>query len=424
MALAGAFSIDITPTPPVDLNGYILRFGRAKGIHDRLNANFLYVEHAEKKMLLVSLDILTIDTETATRLREQVARELGMERDGILFAAIHTHSAVGKPYLRNVGEASETWQKDFEQKMVQGCRAARERAVEAEFVAYEAFSGVGVNRRKETRGMDPHTPFIVIKRGKEIIAWLINYNCHPVCLTEDNLLISADYVHYLREFLYGQVQQRFPVLFFNGGSGDVDPKRRGSFDDARFTGEKLGEEILLAYQAYRGEKFEPFIDYRIQELEIPYGWQPSLKEAEENLAQHTTAFEKSENRDDKKINGAFLLWAEEILDRVKQNKLPKSLKTEIYYFRMGKAVFIALPLEIFSSISLKIREMIDKYYCFVVSYGNGYSGYLADKVAFHEGGYEVEQWHKYAGILPQVTHAEDIFFETLVKVQKKIDLIS
>jgi len=421
MSLVGTYSADITPVPPVDLNGYILRFGRAEGIHDRLYAHILYVEHNGQKALLISLDILTISTDLAEHLRDQLSGTLGIPREAILMAAIHTHSAVGGPYLRNVGKESQRWRKEFEEKILAGSHIAKETAKEAEFYAYQTFAAVGINRRKETRGTDPHTPFVVVKSGDEMVAILINYNCHAVCLTEDNLQISADYVHYLREYLYGKFAQKFAVLFFNGGSGDIDPKKRGSFEAARYTGEKLGEEIFLAFQAYTGEKFEPDLRFLSQTLEIPYGWQPSLSEAEANLQEHIQLLKNAQSKEEEKIARAFYIWAEDILELVKNGRLPKSLKVQMSFLRLGKVSFLALPLEIFSSISLRLRKTFGDTLLFVVSYANGYSGYLADKVAYQEGGYEVEQWHKYAGILPQIPGAEDIFWEKVEEIKKKID---
>ena len=124
MPLSGAYSIDITPDHQVDLNGYILRFGRSEGVHDPLTANFLYIESGGKKMLFISLDLLTISHETSDKLRDQISELLRIKREGILFAAIHTHAAVGSPYLRNVGKESPEWLCYFEQQIIEGSKAA------------------------------------------------------------------------------------------------------------------------------------------------------------------------------------------------------------------------------------------------------------------------------------------------------------
>ena len=417
MPLAGAYSIDITPDHQVDLNGYILRFGKSEGIHDPLTANFLYIESEGKKMLLVSLDLLTISHETSDKLRDQISELLGIEREGILLAAIHTHASVGSPYLRNVGKESPEWLKYFEKQIIEGSKAAVNNAADSSFNVYEAYSHAGINRRKNTRGIDPNTPFIIVKSNNKIAAVIINYNCHAVCLTENNQQISADYVYYMRQYLYEQLGEQFPVLFFNGGSGDVDPVKRGSFSEAEFVGRSLAEEIILNYKVYDGETLSPVLSYTETPLVIPYNWQPSVKEAEENLALYTQRYESAKTKADIKIAGAFLIWAKDVLEETKAGTLPAKLDLKISSLKIGKALFISVPLEIFSSISLKLRKYFADYYPFIVSYGNGYSGYLSDKAAHFEGGYETDDWHKYAGILPKVPDVEDIFWKSLKELK-------
>ena len=418
MTLIGSYSIDITPDHTVDLNGYILRFGKSKGVHDPLSANFFYIESDKKKMLLVSLDILTISLETATKLRNEISKQLGIDKDAIIIAAIHTHSAVGAPYLRNVGTESKDWVEYFEKQIIEGSQTAYNNKIECELFAYEAYSSVGVNRRNNLRGIDPFVPFIIAKKGSTIIAIIINYNCHAVCLTETNLEISADYIFYLRKYLYEHLKQQFPILFFNGGSGDIDPKRRGTFQDAEFTGNKLAEEILLNLKVHSGAKIDPIIAYSTIPFKIPYAWHPNVEEAEKNLQECSNNFDKASSKKDKKVAGAFLQWANDVYNLAQDDSLPESLNLEINVLTLGKAKFIAVPLEIFSSISLKLRKFWGDHFLFVISYGNGYAGYLSDKVAHYEGGYEINDWHKYAGILPKVPYVEDLFWEAIKNLNR------
>jgi neutral ceramidase len=416
---AGVYTNDITPKDSVDLNGYILRFGKSQGIHDRLTANFLYVESNLKKILLISLDLLTISMETADKLRNEISIQLQMEKEAIIIAAIHTHSAIGRPYLRNVGRESEEWQKDFEEKIIEGSKLAQNKKIVCDLYSYEAYSAVGINRRNPSRGIDPNAPFMVIKHEQKILAWIINYNCHAVSLREDNLYISADYVHYLREYLYNKLNCCFPILFFNGGSGDIDPKQRGSFGEAQFTGEKLADELLITYRVYEGKQLSTDIECFRSNMIIPYAWQPSVEEAKDNLAEYRRKYDCSVTREEKKINGAFLEWANEVLKKAQQNTLPISIDITISSIRIGEALFIAVPLEIFSSLSIKLRKIFGNYSLFIIGYGNGYAGYLADKAAHFQGGYEIEDWHKYAGILPKVSYVEDIFWECIEEFLKK-----
>jgi len=419
MALAGSFTTDITPNKTVDLNGYILRFGRSRGVHDPLTANLLYLESENEKALIVSMDILTISNQAAARIIKAVSEQCGINEKAIILAAIHTHSAVGAPYLRNVGVEDEEWEAEFEYKIIEGAKAARKNAVECSIYSYEAYSAMAVNRRKETRGIDQNAPFFVVKNKDKIIAWVVNYNCHAVCLTEKNLQISADYVYYLRKYLYEKTGQNFPVLFLNGGSGDADPQKRGSFFEAKYTGEKLADELLTVYNVYPGQLVDIDIKYKMQKLSIPYGWRPDVEEAEKNLREYTKKYENSTTKEESKINGAFKIWANDLLIMAKSNSLPKQLDVNITVIKIGSLMFFAIPLEIFSSISQKLRKHFSNSLLFVVSYGNGYCGYLADKTAHYEGGYEIQDWHKYAGILPQAANAEELLWEAVKKIKIK-----
>ncbi|MDP4196657.1 MAG: hypothetical protein Q8940_16505, partial [Bacteroidota bacterium] len=150
----------------------------------------------------------------------------------------------------------------------------------------------------------------------------------------------------------------------------------------------------------------------------PYSWQPGIEEAKENLKVYLKRFDNSITKEEKKISGAFKKWAEDILEKVEKTELPEALNIKISFISLGDILFIAVPIEIFSSISLKLRRIFGRYKVFVVSYANGYSGYLADKAAHFEGGYEIEDWHKYAGILPQDKNAEEYFWKVISTFEK------
>ncbi len=416
---AGAAVVEITPTPPVDLNGYILRFGKATGVHDPLYASFLYLEGENGCLLLASLDLLSIDSETASRLKGRIAERTGVPEENIVLAAIHTHSSVGGPFLRNVGKEDPEWKKRFEEKVVEGSVEAKEKAEPVQLRYYQAFSCVGINRRRSERGMDPSAPFITVKGQKGYIAWLVNYGCHPVCLTEDNLLISADYVYYLRERIKVSLSASFPVLFFAGGCGDVDPKLRGSFEAAQRTGYALAEELLLVERSYEGLEISGPVRSLCRKLKLPYGWQPGIEEAEKVYQHHKRLYEEARTEGERKVQGAFLQWAQDLVRVVREGSLPSELETDVCLLGIGPFSMLVSPFEIFSSISLKLRQILGPV-SFVVGYANGYRGYLPDRPAFVEGGYEVEEWHKYGGILPLAPDAEERFLKLAQELAREV----
>jgi len=76
---------------------------------------------------------------------------------------------------------------------------------------------------------------------------LVNYGCHPVCLGSKSLVISGDYVSYLKDALEASGLVK-TALFTVAGHGNVDPRHAVQADPAvpREMGKKLGAVVLKA----------------------------------------------------------------------------------------------------------------------------------------------------------------------------------
>jgi neutral ceramidase len=64
------------------------------------------------------------------------------------------------------------------------------------------------------------------------------------------------------------------------------------------------------------------------------------------------------------------------------------LSIELQGLRIGDAVFIAIPAEVFVEIGLAIKRQAPQH-IFIVGIANGYIGYLPTRAAHELGGYEV-----------------------------------
>jgi neutral ceramidase len=420
----GAVKKDITPPLPADLAGYIRRFGKATQIHDPLLANILFIDNGIHQLLLISLDILFLSSELSLRLRQAISEELNMEKENILFAAIHTHSAPGMHVFRDEGIRNKTWEDKVFQTLGKGAAEAAHRLKEASLGVGTGRSFIGRNRRKEEGPLDPHFPLICFFDGQDHpLAVIANYGCHPVVLDEKNLFITADYVHYFRSGLNTIFSSDVTTLFFTGASGDVDPAERGSF----FIAERLGTELAAeALKTIDNMEAKSDIDIKAREtsLTIPYGWVPDVREAKqayESARQKYNESTRSGSREARKIKKAFLLWAEELREKALNNELPKSLECQLQCIKLGEAVLLAFPFELFSSVSLSLRVKSAVKHLFMISYANGYSGYLPDKDSIREGGYEVEEAFKYVGILPFDPNAEELFLEKALSLIKRLE---
>ncbi len=415
----GAAKKEITPPVGTDLFGYIRRFGRSKGIDDPLWAHFLFLEESASQALLISLDILGLDSDFSSKAKAAISNELKIDKKTILLAAIHTHSAPGIQLFRNVGQRNKDWEEKLLPVLVKGASESLQKAKKVSMAAGSGFCLIGKNRRKEGGPVDPYFPLILFRDGKNTpIALIANLGCHPVVLTEKNLLISSDYVGFFRKHLNKLLATDMVILFFTGASGDVDPVERGSFSLASKLGKILAAE---AFSTIKKMRFQSQLKIKVREspLKIPYGWIPGKKEAktiyEENLSRYEEALKKGE-RKAIKTRKAFLLWAEEIKERALNSNFPSALEVKLQCLKLGNAALLAHPFELFSSVSLYLRLKSKIENLFIVGYANGYAGYLPDESAFSEGGYEVEDAFKYCGLLPLSSQAERIFKEKALRL--------
>ncbi len=418
----GAVKKEITPSLPADLLGYIRRFGKSTGIHDPLLANLLLVDNGVEKVLLFSLDILFLNRDFSQQVKNAISEKLNMDKKNILIAAIHTHSAPGIHLFRDESIRNKEWEDKVYQTLVKGAVEASQQSQAVYLGVRSGKSFIGKNRRKEGGPLDPNFPMICFFDERDHpLAVIVNYGCHPVVLDEKNLFITADYVFDFRSGLNKILSSDVITLFFTGASGDVDPVERGSFSIAKRLGMELAEEALKII-----DDMEAKADINIQtketSLKIPYGWIPDAQETEEIYASTRQKYEdavKKRDRVAQKMQKAFLLWANEIREKAIKNELPEYLECELQCIRLGDAVLLAFPFELFSSISLSLRTQSGIQDLFLIGYANGYSGYLPDKKALEEGGYEVEEAFKYVGLLPFAANAEEIFLEKALHLIKK-----
>jgi hypothetical protein len=422
----GAIKKEITPPVGTDLFGYIRRFGSSEGVHDPLWANFLSLEESTNQLLLISLDILAVDEIFASRIREAISKELNIKKRNILVAAIHTHSAPGIHLFRNVGERNRRWEEKLLQTLIKGASESVKRMRKSSAGTGTGFALIGKNRRKEGGAVDPYFPLVCFRDEKNRpLALIANYGCHPVVLDEKNLLISADYVGYFRNHLNKLLSADPVILFFCGASGDVDPVERGNFSIANRLGRTLAAE---ASRVIKKMKFQTDIEIKAREasLKIPHGWIPNQKEAEKILRESRNHYEQAVKKGEKKeikIQKAFLLWAKEIKERALKNKLPSVLETKLQCLKLGEAILLAHPFELFSSVSLSLRVKSKIESLFLAGYANGYEGYLPDENSYTEGGYEVDESFKYCGLLPLSVQAEKTFKKKVLFLIENIFLM-
>jgi neutral ceramidase len=420
---AGAAKRKITPPVGTELFGYIRRLGSSTGIHDPLWANLLWVEDGNLGVLLVSLDVLNFSDEFAAQAKSAISKEIDVAEQNICIAAIHTHSAPGAHFFRGGGKRNRAWEKGVLDLLIDGSREARQNSRSAYLGLATDQAFIGYNRRKSENAIDSHLTLACFADDKKRPFCVVaSYGCHPVVLKEDNLLVSADYVGYFRERLNKLYSADMVTLFFTGATGDVDPIDRGGFEIADKLAGILAQKALAMIKNMSWTRKGKL---RVEKIKIivPYERIPSLEEVKEACQKAKSLYRQAKTKGDRteiKIQKAFLDWAEELRESAATSKIPSSLECELQCFKLEDLVLVAHPFELFSSLSLEIRELSKVKHLIMAGYANGYHGYLPDEKSAREGGYEVEEAYKYVGLLPYSTQAGQIFQEKALEVIESV----
>lgn len=219
-------------TPPIDSPsaGYV-RNTNMIGVHDPLWAMALFIDNEEKQIVLCSVDHLGFSYEMVQKVIEEVHSEEGLSNCEIYIASSHTHSG-GGGYLNipGLGESlagpydpalAELYVKQTAKAIIQACK----KPIPAKIgIGYGKAEDISQYRGTWPVGATPLSDVAVIKVTKiddSPLAVLFNYPVHPTVLSSENLLFSADFVGYARDYI---LEENGQTIYFNGAQGDIIPR--------------------------------------------------------------------------------------------------------------------------------------------------------------------------------------------------------
>ncbi len=399
---AGASRADITPPVGTCLYGYAPDW-HSDSIHDRLNATAFAVSQHGETALLITVTVGDIQTELSDEIRSKISGKTGVPSKNIIISATHTHSAPNVSGAEGWGEIDREYADSiFIPAVVNACANAVSRLAPCEMAYSSIKSEVGVNRRQmmpdgtinfgqdPNGSYDPYMTFIAIREtgSKKGIINIIHYGCHGTA-GGHNREISRDWSGGMCD----RVENVSGTLtaFWNGTVGDTGPRLTNGLTVGDCSHiEELGSVAAFdAIKAYRS-----LGQYRNGELKIfsgtvrlPYKKMPSLNEVKEKLLEY---------KDTENLTNIFALKykhlkeTEEFLE--KGGEIPEAMEIPTSALSVGEALFIPVPFEVFSGISLRLREYLkDRFpYTLVLSNSNGYNFYLPTQDQICLGGYEVE----------------------------------
>lgn len=400
--IAGVGRRVITPPMGLPMAGFAARPSGCTGVHDDLYAKALILANGCSTVVLLCLDILWIDRLLTEAIRNAITDEIDIPGDSIMICTSHNHSG---PDL-NDPECSD-WVPIFKEQVVGAVVDAWQSRTEASIgVGSTNVYGIGVNRRGRNI-LDSSVGIIKVERGEGYPdAVVMNYTCHAVVLGPDNLLITADYPGYAQRGIETSLRKKETVaLFANGAAGDINTGHSadacgiGAFTPGRTyeRAEELGTRLADAVLAVLPDiQTQDDIELGLVRVDWTADYRTDMDSEEEITARMTQLKEllasKHGEHDEEWTQASIeLMYKEEILENVKEANAAESWRriTEVQAIRIGDAVLVALPGEVFVQLGLAIKEASPFPFTFIAGYANDNLGYIPTEEAFAEGGYEV-----------------------------------
>lgn len=388
--MVGVGQVCINPPLGFMLGGYALRPGLS--VHDDLQATAFAFKTGDITALLISLDVCNLNW-PRTELCQAITEACGVPAERVILSCTHTHSG---PTAATVDGA------DFMEILKPGVARAAAAAVEALRPAQmgwgTAWSDVAVNRRQIQEdgtvilGQDPYgtwDPTMTVISFRETdgtpIGNLIHYGCHNTAsgrndeITRDWCGVAIDRL----QELSGGI-----TAFVQGCAGDCGPrlpngKTAGTLQMAQELGGKAAIDAVKAWRSIRRWEDAPL---KVSFCNLPL---PLSKPAapEEYRAQAAAMGDPAllTNRRNK-VRERLLkraAWLEE-------NVPAETESIPLVLLSLGDLAVCPLPFEIFSRVTLRIKEHSPYAHTIVAGHSNGSRSYFPSMDQFCRGGYEVK----------------------------------
>ncbi len=405
----------ITPSANMLMAGFS-KSQVSTGIHDDLHARTLVVEDASGNVsMLMTVSILGVTQELADRIREGIKERTGITGEKIIISATHTHSG---PAVGRGNDAGSSYPGELVAKCVESAVIAWKSRTPGRIgiESAEVFE-LGRNRRRLLYGgvhPDPEVAVIRIENAKgKLLGVAFNYGCHPSGLDWSNTLFSEDWPYFAIKKIKQTIGENVWVAFFQSAQGNINvgytaelsavgvemPVRTYWYIEKK--GNQMAEAVLKVLPSIKTgndkqikvaqDEFDYPLreNYPVTEAEA----EKSLGEANARLAylEERAEFAGTRTLDNARVE---VFSANQKLNSAKKfygsQPRPETRKLEQQSVRIGDAVFVTFPGELFSEIGLRIKMESPYEKTFVIGLASGGGGYLPASKEYIDGDYEVD----------------------------------
>jgi neutral ceramidase len=397
---AGVAKQILKPKIGASLVGYFNRESGATGIHDELWVRAVVLDDGKTRIALCSVETCIISAQIVQNIR-QSTRAYGIEY--VLIFCTHTHSA---PSLEDAG----AWESDPSTLIAETIGNATQNLQEAHIGAgFGALFGHSINRRWLNRPVDPSIGVLRIDSADGTpLAILGNFACHNVVLGSDNLEVSGDWMGYCAR----QLEATFDgvALMSQGGAGDVNPITTS-----------VRERLSHGYPVVAIGEVSAL--YGTKDPQDPLSW--NIGERKGGTFAEAQALASAVSDEIGRVwrsivpasNGIRLSAQEFIVDvgtpqsgkdlpleygallpEVKNGHVPLPIGIVQINTPTNDIILVTQPVETFSEDAVTLRQILqNRGYGtpLLITYANGWYGYLPSANAFAMGGYEVSWARKF-----------------------------
>lgn len=421
---AGFAQVEITPPA-----GYFHYRGIGTGVHDPLYAKAVVWGTGDERFSLVVCDLLWIERELSTKVRLLVSQQIGIPSTNIVIAGTHSHT--GPAYHVNMQELNaalrpasyvppqtsdgrtypdwlagaiaqaiiEAEKASTKVNIYTGTGSVEDLAFNRRFILTDGTvrfnAGVGNPYIVEAAGpVDTDMGIIWVTRATDNkpIGCISSFGLHAD--TFGGSEFSADYPGFLATALSKEFGADFISLFAPGACGDINHVnvKKGS---KRLSSQEIGNRLAVAVQ-----KEIPTLqklDHVVLASDAEFVYAPLQQFSEEELS-----WALPESQDSLYNESAFLTRRRAVkirsLHRMQSSgeaipptigKGPWTIPLEIQVFSIGDNVaVVGLPGEIFTELSMAIKEASPFKTTLVIELTNSHIAYVPTEKAFRQGSYE------------------------------------
>jgi len=393
-----------------DIGGYVqsaTAVSTASEIRDELEANALFLTDGATQVLLVSCDLVGLETDVVVRAREAAAAAVELDARDIIICCTHTHSGPSliptnyqMPLDHEYMDCLVGWLAEVATAAVRDARPGR--------IAWgigEARAGFnrrccwadgshsmhGDTTRADFTGLegpdDTQHMALFVTDGEGKLRALLHHNTgHPTNFFNAGLY-SADFPGESRRELREQLGD-IPILFLNGAFGDIclgdlvrpELQRRESRLQtlARVSHALTGETLRLLHLAEFAD--ETLLRHDCEDLKIPV----RLPD-EECLASSKELLERVDRGE--KVAPFDVIFAYGSLELQRRFGADPVDTVSVHAVRIGGLALVTQPCELFCQFGIDIKRRSPAKATAVVGLADGYGGYCPTLYGIMGGGY-------------------------------------